>query len=533
MIRTTMHFLKLGSLWTLALSVGCSVGPNYQRPATTMPAGYSGVSASRPAATQPAQLDRWWEMLKDPMLNSLVERASQTNLDLQLAEARIRQARAQRGVVAADLWPQLNAAGSYDYMGSSLNTREETAGAAGIGRQLRNTAASSALGTLQSNGAFGPGPLANAAVTTLRTGLAQNAPRSGSRVSHRGSNLFQAGFDASWELDLFGGIRREVEAADADIQAAEEARSDVLVSLRSEVARNYVEARVYQRRLTIARENIKTQQESLELTRDRFKAGLTSEVDVAQATAALATTQSQIPLLDSLWQQSAHRLAVLLGQEPAALLAELTREAPIPAVPPEIPAGLPSELLQRRPDIRQAERQLAAATARIGVATADLYPAFSLTGSVGSQSHDARLMLDRNSFLWSLGPAVRWPVFDAWRIRSNIEIQNAIQAQALTTYQQTILIALEEVENSLVAYRQEQVRHVSLAEAVNANRTALNLANDRYAKGIDDFLTVLESQRALYQTEDALIQSEGTVVSNLIALLKALGGGWQPTPTAP
>jgi len=498
-----------------------------------MPAAYTGATTSQPAATQPAQVDRWWETLKDPMLDSLVERASKTNLDLQLAEARIRQARAQRGVIAADLWPQLNLAGSYAYSGSSLNARENTRTAAGIGRQLRNTAAGSALGAAQSAGAFGTGPIANGAVNTLRSGLAQGAPSSGSTVHHRGSNLFQTGFDASWELDLFGGIRREIEAAEADIQAAEEARADVLVTLNSEVARNYVEARVYQRRLTIARENIETQKESLELTRARFNAGLTSEVDVAQATAALAATQSQIPLLDSLWQQSVHRLGVLLGQEPGVLFTELTRETPIPAVPPQIPTGLPSELLQRRPDIRQAERQLAAATARIGAATADLYPSFSLTGSLGSQTHDTRLMFDRNSFLWSVGPGVRWPVFDAWRIRSNIEIQNALQAQALTTYQQTILIALEEVENALVAYRQEQVRHVSLGEAVNANRRALALANDRYAKGIDDFLTVLESQRSLYSTQDELVQSEGSVVTNLIALFKALGGGWQPAPAAP
>ena len=322
---------------------------------------------------------------------------------------------------------------SYAYSGSSLNTREDVRTAAGIGRQLRNTAASSALGALQSGGVH------SASGTGRQRGGGRGAVRPGSESAKQREHEFttadrissRRAFDASWETDLFGGIRREDGSRRGGHSGGTGSPfADVLVTLNSEVARNYVDARVYQRRLAIARENIETQKESLDLTKARFDAGLTSEVDVAQAAAALATTQSQIPLLDTLWQQSIHRLGVLLGQEPGALFSELTKEAPIPAVPPAIPVGLPSELLLRRPDIRQTERQLAAATALIGAATANLYPSFSLTGSLGSQTHDAALTFDRNSFLWSVGPAVRWPVFDGWRIRSNIEVQNALHGSS-------------------------------------------------------------------------------------------------------
>ncbi|HSW46747.1 MAG TPA: efflux transporter outer membrane subunit, partial [Phycisphaerae bacterium] len=345
-------------------------------------------------------------------------------------------------------------------------------------------------------------------------------------------NLFQTGFDATWEVDVFGGVRRSVEAAGADIQAAEEYQRHVLVSLLSEVARNYIETRSNQRRLTIAAENISSQQDTLELTRTRFNAGLTSELDVAQAQAQLATTQSQVPVLEMLLAQAIHRLGVLLGQPPESLVDELVQAAPIPAVPPEIPVGLPSELLHRRPDIRRSERQLAAATARIGVATAELFPRFSLTGSFGTQTDDIQHFLDRKSLFWSVGPTMSWPIFDAGRIRANIDVQDIRQQQALALYQQAILIALEEVENALVAYRQEQVRYRHLATAAKSNRRAFDLANERYAKGLADFLSVLESQRSLYVTEDALIQSEGRAVASLIAIYKALGGGWE-TETSP
>jgi NodT family efflux transporter outer membrane factor (OMF) lipoprotein len=434
-------------------------------------------------------ITRWWATLGDPVLNSLIERAVLTNLDLRLATARIREARALRGVVAADSWPTVNTAGSYLRFRGSENTLSSAT----------------------------PGGSANSGVA-------------GSSLE---SDFFQLNFDATWELDLFGRVRRSVEAAEADIAAEEENLRDVLVTLVAEVARNYVELRGFQRQLLVAYDNIQAQQQSVELTNARFQAGLTSGLDVAQAEAQLATTQSQPPTLESAKRQSIHRLGVLLGQSPEILINELTPEKPIPSIPPEVLVGLPSELLWRRPDVRRAERQAAAATARIGVATADLFPRFAFSANViGLQSTDLADLPLASSRFWSVGPTIRWPLFDAGRIRANIEAHNARGEQSLVVYEQTVLTAMEEVENALIAYIQEQIRQRVLASAVEANRRSVALAYEQYTKGLGDFLNVLVAQRSLYTAEDQLVQSERTIVSNLIALYKALGGGWEITPHA-
>ena len=249
------------------------------------------------------------------------------------------------------------------------------------------------------------------------------------------------------------------------------------------MALNYVQLRGSQRRLAIANENIAAQQDSVDLTQARYKAGFTNELDVSQARAQLASTQSQVPLLVSAIRQSIYQLSVLLGEPPDALVAELELVAPIPATPPDLPLGVPSDLLRRRPDIRVAERQLAGATARIGVAMADLFPKFSLTGSFGTQVSDMRHFLDAKSLTWSIGPAVSWPVFDAGRIRANIAVQNAVQEQALATYEKTVLTAFQDVEVALVSYTNEKVRHESIAEAVAANQRATDLSNELYSRG--------------------------------------------------
>lgn len=338
-------------------------------------------------------------------------------------------------------------------------------------------------------------------------------------------NLYQAGFDASWEIDLFGGKRRAIEAARADIDAAVENQSDVLVTLLAEVARNYIEMRGLQRRLEIARNNIQVQQETVEITRVRFEAGLSSELDAVQAGALLATTQSQVPLLESSLKHAIHRISILLGLKPETLIAELTKEAPIPTVPDAVPVGLPSDLLRRRPDIRRVERELAAATARIGVVASDLFPKFSLTGNFGLQLESLNL-INRSRF-WSFGPTVRWPIFDAGRIRANIHVQDARQEQVLLNYEKVVLTSLEDVENALVAYTMEQVRQKNLLEAVNAHRRAVNLAIELFTKGLANFLNVLDAERSLYKSEDDLAQSEYTLSQDLVALYKALGGGWE------
>jgi multidrug efflux system outer membrane protein len=302
-------------------------------------------------------------------------------------------------------------------------------------------------------------------------------------------------------VNTVGGIRRAVESADAGIAAAEFGRDDVLRSLLGDVARNYIEARAFQRRIAITRENIQAQKRTVDLTRDRYHAGLSSDLDVQQAEALLATTQSQVPALEIGFRNATYRLSVLLGQSMGNELNDLLEEkAPIPPTPPQVPVGLPSDLLLRRPDIRRAERELAAATARIGVAKSDLFPRFSLTGDIGLLSLNVSNWWSAGSRFWSAGPIVSWPVFQSGRIRANVHVQEAREEQALAQYQQTVLLAFEDVDSALTAYAKEQIRRQSLVRSAQANERALSLAEDLYRHGLTDFIRVLESQRGLYQT---------------------------------
>jgi len=448
-------------------------------------------ATTRPT-TQPVNLTEWWTTFHDPELDSLIRRAAESNLDLRIAVSRIREARAARGVSASRLYPDINASGQYQRLRTSANL-------------LPSAAIAQTFGGAGSAAGAAPPPLAFGGVE---------------------QDIWQDGFDASWELDIFGGVRRSVEAAMADIGAAEENRRDVLVSLLAEVARNYVELRGLQSQLAIARENLRSQQQTLELTQSRFRAGLTGQLDVTRAQTQVSTTESVIPTFQTGIRQSLHRLAILLAKPPDALADELTSPAPIPTGPSAIPVGLPSELLLRRPDIRRAERQLAAATARIGVATADLYPRFSLNGQFGFQSTQFKSFFDYDSRMWAFGPAITFPIFNAGRIRFNIRIQNERQQQSLFQYEQTILVALADVENALVDFRNQQDRRRSLADAVASARQSVELSTELYQKGLTDFLTVLEAQRSLFTTQDALARSERDVAAALVALYKALGGGW-------
>ena len=460
--------INLSVFATLAITLaGCAVGPNYRPPQTSMPANWT-----EPAADTTTPVTRWWQTFNDPQLDSLIERAVQQNHDLRIAGARLREARALRGGAVWD---------------------------------------------------FGPAVTGSAAYTDART--SQNSLTF--PIPKLDTDTYNAGFDARWELDVFGGKRRALEAAQASLDASADDRRDVLVSLLAEVARNYTELRGAQRRLTIARENIAAQQAALDLTRKRFDAGASSKLDVAQASALLAGTQSQLPTLETAVRQTMHRLAVLLGQQPGTLVAELNEPAAIPLTPPSVPVGLPSELLRRRPDVRRAERELAGATARIGVVTAELFPKFSLIGAAGFQSLSAGDWFTGGSRFWSAGPTVSWRLLDFGRVHSQIQAANAREEQALAAYEKTVLVALEDVENALVAYAQEQVRRQSLQEQVDANRQAVDLANQLYTKGQSSFLNVLDARRSLYQAEDTLVQSERSVTTNLIALYKALGGGWE------
>lgn len=489
------------SVAALVVLAGCTVGPKYKHPDVATPGTFAGAKAT----TQPSVVDvaHWWTTFNDPTLDTLIARAVAANLDLRLAIARVREARAQRGVVGADLFPNVNVSGSYTHSRGSENAFSFGGNGNGTGNGNGNSGNGS-------GGSVNPG-FGNFAVPGLE------------------SDLYQAGFDANWEIDVFGRVRRSIEAAKADIGAAVADEGDTLITLLAEVARNYIEVRGFQRRLDIAHANVKSQQDTLELTQARFKAQLISELDVTRAEAQVATTASQIPDLESQRNQAAHRLAVLLGQEPTALLGELldAEETKIPVGPPDVPPGLPSDLLRRRPDIRRAERELAAATARVGVATADLFPRFSLTGSLGLQSEDFHDLASMDSKFFNVGPSVSWPIFDAGRIRSNIQVQNARQEQAVAKYEQSVLTALEDVENALIGYAKEQQRRESLKRAVDANRRSVEMSKQLYDRGLTDFLDVLEAQRAQFLSEDALVQSDRTISTNLVALYKALGGGWE------
>lgn len=463
-----------GLFLSLLLLSGCAAAPELKKPNLSTPAQWHEPTPGG-AQGHSADLQIWWKTFHDPMLDSLVDRAITANHDLQIAAARVWEAKVQRGVIAADKYPQIDVSGQ-------------------IARNRRSTSGGSS--------------------SQYASGKAEQS-------------LFQGGFDAQWELDFFGRIRKNIEAADTDIEAAVDNQRDVLISLLAEVAMNYVELRGYQRRLAIVEENIVTQRDTVELTQSQYKAGIINELNVVQARAQLTNTQSQIPVLQNAIQQTIHRLGVLLGQEPGALVGELSPEKAIPIAPPGIPVGLPSDLLRRRPDIRYAERQLAASEARIAVAQTDLFPRFSLTGSFGRSSNQIGDLTLGSSQFWGIGPAVSWPVFDAGRIRANIEIQNAKQEQAAIAYEKSVLLSLEETENALSSYAMEKARNQSLQESVDSNQQALSLAQELYQKGLADFLNVLDAQRSLYTAQDSLVQSNRALALDVISIYKALGGGWE------
>ncbi|MEN6385707.1 MAG: efflux transporter outer membrane subunit [Phycisphaerales bacterium] len=462
--------------YILYFLAGCSVGPNYKRPDPNSPAEWSVKSASIIEQTQINSA--WWQTFNDPQLDSLIQRAVVSNLDLREAMARLQEARALRSGAFWDLFPIVNI-----FTNVTREQRSQTSQLFPI-PQIRN-------------------------------------------------NFYDAGFDASWEIDIFGGRRRALEAADAAYTAVQEDTRDVLITVISEVTRNYVEFRGYQKRLAVLQENIAAQSDTVELTRSLFNAGINSQLDVEQAEAQLAATKSQQPNLETFARQNAYQLAILLGLHPAQLLDELSKEVPIPSPPPTVPVGLPSELLRQRPDIRRAERQLAQANANIGVAVAEFFPKLSLVGTAGYQSLKHDTWFQNSSAYWSTGPQFSWRLLDFGHVRAEVQAANAVQRQALAAYERTVLMAFQDVENSLIAYTNERARYELLAQAVEANRRSLSLARDLYRNGIGNFLSVLIAQRTLFETEDQLAASRSLVIEDLVSLYKALGGGWQTNSLAP
>ena len=458
------------------LVTGCmTVGPDYAPPTPNAPASWHAI-AGRQGITEsvatPAALSNWWTVFNDPVLTGLIQQAATGNTDLRQARARVREARARHGISRADRLPALTAGAS---AASSKGSEEAGSGAS--------------------------------------------------------RELYAAGFDAAWELDIFGGKRRAEEAAAADLEASEADLRDVLVSLLAEVARNYLEVRTLQTRLAIAADNLQAREETAALTRQRLESGLIAEIEVEQAVASLEQARSQIPTLEADLGQAANRLAVLLGEQPGSLANVLAERQPIPIAPDRLVIGIPAAVLNHRPDVRRAERQLAAQTARIGEATAALYPDLSLAGSIGLEALAATRLFNSAARTASARAGLNWSLFDFGAIRQNIEVQNARQEQALGNYEGAILTALAEVENSLTAYDREQRRHLALTRAAAAAENGFALSRQQYEAGMIPFLTLLDSQRTLLAIQDQVATSGSAITANLITLYKALGGGW--TPPAP
>jgi NodT family efflux transporter outer membrane factor (OMF) lipoprotein len=435
------------------------------------------------------ETEAWWLSFNDPILSSLIAQAAASNLDIQQAALRIAEARTQREIAGAAQLPSLSGNSSY-----ARQRFSETTAQGSLFSSIGNVGGASGI-ALPSY----PNPY----------------------------DQFQVGFDASWEPDLFGGIRRSIEAANANTEASINDKNDALVSLEGEVAHSYIDLRNTQQKRAITQQNLDTQREILALARQRFRSGLGMDVDVSNADAQVTSTQAQLPLLDRQATLDINQLSQLLAREPGALQSELEIVKPVPDVPSEVRIGLPADLLRRRADIQSAEARLHAATARVGVATADLFPHITFDASFGIQAETFPGLVSWASRFFNIGPSLQLPIFDGGKLRATVQLQNVQEKEAAVDYARTVLGAVHEVENALVAYNTEQSRRDSLEGTLIQNRNVLDLARQRYKSGVTTFLDVLDAERTLQQTELSLADSTAAVSTDLVALYKALGGGWK------
>jgi NodT family efflux transporter outer membrane factor (OMF) lipoprotein len=461
------------------LVLGCSmVGPDYVRPPVQVEQTWLDTGDKR-VQTASANYRDWWQAFKDPALNQLIDTAYQENLTLRIAGVRVLEARAQLGVAIGSLYPQ----------------------------------------TQQGSGLFD------------RTRLSERSIDAAAAPQFT-FNQAQVGLNASWELDFWGKFRRGIQSADAGLQATIADYDNVLVSLTAEVANSYIAIRTLEKRLEIARRNVQIQTESLQIAEARFFGGTTSQRDVEQAKTILANTQATIPTLESQVRQAKNALCVLLGLPPGNLADRLKGKAQIPAPPPQVAVGIPADLLRRRPDIRSAELQAMAQCSRIGVAKADLYPAFSLTGTVGFQASDVASFYLGDVFQWrsrsaSFGPSFQWNLFNYGRITNQVRVEDARFQEALITYQNSVLKAQQEVEDNLVAFLKAQERARFLSDSTTSALRSLELAIIQYREGITDFTTVLTAQQSLLSEQDSLATTLGDISRSLVGVYRALGGGWE------
>ena len=455
---------------------GCAaVGPDYVEPELAVPDAWHMRIVHQVQQGPDATLQTWWTVFDDPALNALIDRARLGNLNLQTAASRVNAARASLAITRGERLPAVD----------------------GTGQTSR---------TKQSDDGW----------------LAQVAPNNGFDAQ----NLYELGLDASWEIDLFGRVRRSIESSQAQYESTVETERDVMVTLFAEVAMTYIEVREMQRRAQYARQNIAVQKDALELAKERYATGLSSQLDVVQANATLGMTEAALPDLETAKNQALYRLAVLLGENPGSLLGEFAAHAAIPRPSGRIALGLPVDVVRQRPDVRAAERRLAAQTAQVGVATAALYPSFTLSGFIGLQTRSVNDLFSSNSEMWGASLPVSWNLFDGGRVRSNIELQKELTQTRLLEYRQSVLQALAEVESALVAYNNEHEKLAALRRATAATQEGVRLAMVQYDTGLTDYSNVMIMQRDLFQLQEQLAASEAQLDFDLIALYKAVGGGW-------
>ncbi len=464
-----------------ALLLGCAVGPDYETPQTSVPETWKSADETMPNAASDAQASieqSWWQNFNDPVLSQLIDRALTGNYDLKIAEARIAEARAARSSSTSGLWP---------------------------------------TGDFKSS------------VTREANRLPVPVPFPG--IS-KPFDIYETGFDASWELDLFGGNKRAVEAATYDLQASEASFSSVRVSMLAEVARTYIDIRQYQAQLKIARSNVDIDQNAVGITKQRVDAGTAPGVDVTQAEAQLEQARAQIATYDSQLTQAEYSLDLLLGEQPGAVQSIIGDAKPIPVANKKLILAAPAVVIDNRPDIHMAERKLAAATAQQGVATAKFYPDISLSGFFGLLTTNGGNLFTNASKSWMMGSSVLWPILSYGQLEANLESADAAQKEALATYQKTVLSALSDVEKSVTAYTQQQKFESSFAKSVEKNRQASVVAKQRYKEGMTSFIEALDSDRTLYTSQIQLAQADADATRDLIAVYKSLGGGWKPETAA-
>lgn len=499
--RSPRALMLSGASLAMALSLPGCVGPKYQKPDLWSPSQYDMHARSGQAGSQTtmdAPDPNWWKIFNDPTLTSLETRLATQNLDIQRAAAQLAQSRAQLLMAGAERFPGLSASGSYTR--SQYSTKS-------LQRILSGVAKDNVTALGQQNATLLDQSVGDATIPLL--------------------NQWKYSIDAQYEVDIWGRVARQYEAAKADLQASDEERRGVLIAQQADMANDYLTLRGLQEQLRITRANRDTQAQTLSLARERQKTGLVTELDVTSAETQLDSTTAQIAQVEQRIEQQINAISLLLGAPPGTLNEELTRTAGIPVVPPRVPVGVPSELAQRRPDIRQAEAQLHAAVANVGEAEAEFYPKITLNADFGLQSLSFRDLGFWNARAWNIGPSISLPIFQGGRLRGQLMLNRYAQKAAAITYRQTVLGAWRDVDNALIAYRDEQRRRDGLQAAVVSGQRALHLAQDQYRSGLTTYLNVLSAQRDLLSAELQLADSTTTLASNLAHLYNALGGGWE------